>query len=133
MKQIKVSEAKGAALDWLVAKCEGLDMYIPAFAETPWVSIRSETGVYLVAFSTDWAQGGPLIEREGISICYDVELAETEGRQYWATMYAVDSGEGRTYGPTPLIAAMRCYVVSKLDGLVEVPEALAANRHNFGE
>lgn len=28
------------------------------------------------------------------------------------------------YGPTPLIAAMRCYVASKLGDEVEIPEEL---------
>jgi hypothetical protein len=29
------------------------------------------------------------------------------------------------YGPTPLIAAMRCYVAAKLGDTVEIPEDLA--------
>jgi hypothetical protein len=31
----------------------------------------------------------------------------------------------RGYGPTPLIAAMRCYVASKLGDEVELPEELS--------
>ena len=31
-----------------------------------------------------------------------------------------------SFGPTPLIAAMRCYVTSKLGDEVEIPEALTA-------
>jgi hypothetical protein len=30
----------------------------------------------------------------------------------------------RQHGPTPLIAAMRCYVASKLGDAVEIPEEL---------
>ncbi len=35
MKTIKVSEAQGAALDWLVAKCEGVTLEYGLTAEVP--------------------------------------------------------------------------------------------------
>ena len=67
--------------------------------------------------STDWAQGGPIIEREGITLrscidgaAWDAELA------YEETILAS--------GPTPLIAAMRCFVASKLGDEVDIPEEL---------
>jgi hypothetical protein len=63
--------------------------------------------------STDWSQGGPIIERERISITHQV------GR--WA---AQTDDDLFAYGPTPLIAAMRCYVASKLGDEVEIPEEL---------
>ena len=103
--KIKTSELNGAALDWAVAKCEGLDIR------------RLSGGEFLLADgdfwfpSIDWAQGGPIIEREGIA------LGQT-GDGWEATC------DGCIYisGPTPLIAAMRCYVASKLGEEVEVPE-----------
>ena len=103
--KIKTSELSGAALDWAVAKCEGLDIR------------RLSGGEFLLADgdfwfpSIDWAQGGPIIEREGIA------LGQT-GDGWEATC------DGCIYisGPTPLIAAMRCYVASKLGEEVEVPE-----------
>ena len=55
-------------------------------------------------YSTNWGHGGPIIEREGIEIC--------------------PIGNGEFYGDTPLIAAMRCYVASKLGDEVEIPEEL---------
>jgi hypothetical protein len=36
-----------------------------------------------------------------------------------------DSIDCVAFGPTPLIAAMRCYVISKLGDEVEVPDELA--------
>jgi hypothetical protein len=91
---MKTSELTGAALDWAVAKCEGL---------------RFEEWETWGNYSTDWAQGGPIIEREGIALL-PPELAEMPGY------------EGR--GETLLIAAMRCYVTSKLGDEIEVPEDL---------
>ena len=39
-------------------------------------------------------------------------------------MYGYDVQEIKYSGPTPLIAAMRCYVASKLGDEVDVPEEL---------
>jgi hypothetical protein len=109
--KVKTSELTGAALDWAVAKCEGLDYWHP------------EIGPSQPEYSTDWAQGGPIIEREGVSIRHD----QKDARGAW---YAV-LGPNRFLSPdfegsdqTPLIAAMRCYVASKLGDEVEIPEEL---------
>ena len=67
-------------------------------------------------FSTNWAQGGPIIEREGITL-----------RCYTDALWDASIGRRLDYvanGPTPLIAAMRCYVASKLGDEVEIPEEL---------
>jgi hypothetical protein len=106
---MKTAELTGAALDWAVAKCEGAingdDLDIGFILE----------GGY--SPSTDWAQGGPLIEREGMTIALDA--FGWEARHY--------DGETEPWtmtGDTPLIAAMRCYVASKLGDDVVVPEEL---------
>lgn len=119
---MNTNELTGAALNWAVAKCEGwpLDIW---FDEDQLPMVRDDE-VPEYKPSTDWSQGGPIIEREGISLVYDVELCQEEGQEYYATSYAVESGEGRIYGPTPLIAAMRCYVAFKLGDTVELPEEL---------
>jgi hypothetical protein len=116
---MKTSELQGAALDWAVVKCE---CDIPAaFKSTPALLngsvrvFRGDISSYSepVSPSTNWAHGGPIIEREEICV-----LAPVRG--LWR-----GRKEGRTqYGPTPLIAAMRCYVASKLSDEVEIPEEL---------
>lgn len=102
---MKTSELTGAALDWAVAKCEGLP-------DTEYARSHMDAWPY----STDWAQGGPIIEREKITVRF------WEGEDFvhaykWNT-------EGWMEGPTPLIAAMRCYVASKLGDDIEIPEEL---------
>jgi hypothetical protein len=57
----KVSEATGPVLDWMVAKCEGLDVFIPAWAETPWLQLRGNKDTFCPSWSTNWSQGGPII------------------------------------------------------------------------
>lgn len=72
----------------------------------------------------DWAQGGPIIERENISISFDFSREYPEGG--WSAEF-IDEEEcemHQGYGPTPLIAAMRCYVASKLGDEVEIPKEL---------
>jgi hypothetical protein len=101
--KIKTSELIGSTLDWAVAKCE--DVYCFDGSYTP---------------STDWAQGGPLIEREGISVdraglAWTADLSDSVGGYI----------EHTESGPTPLIAAMRCYVASKLGDEIEIPKEIA--------
>ena len=106
---MKTSKLTGAALDWAVAKCEGVE-----------IIVRQENWDW---YSSSWEQGGPIIERELIEI-YPLCNVEWGARK-------VDS-EGdliRFYGDTPLIAAMRCYVASKLGDDVDVPaDLLSANQ-----
>jgi hypothetical protein len=98
---LKVSELSGAALDWAVAKA--------------WQPVYSDKHllVHTKDFhpSTDWAQGGPIIEREELSrlICYN--------HNEWGCL----NGDIFCDGPTPLVAAMRCYVASKLGDEVDIP------------
>ena len=108
---MKTNELEGAALDWAVAKCEGIDLF-----ETEGWLYDHDTGTRKpYRPSTDWAQGGPIIEREKIDVCVD-----NDG---WFTWYA-KKGDVERGGATPLIAAMRCYVTSKLGEEVEIPEGL---------
>jgi hypothetical protein len=66
--------------------------------------------------STDWSQGGPIIDRELIAVCLD------EDGDTWRAWYPMRQGIEDGTGPTPLIAAMRCFVASKLGDTVEVPD-----------
>lgn len=98
---MKTHELTGRALDWAVARC--LDVY--CFSDT----FRP---------STDWAQGGPIIERERITVDY---CNSDTSESIWS---ACSVGWTYYFGPTPLIAAMRCYVVSKLGDNVDIPKEM---------
>lgn len=69
----------------------------------------------------DWAQGGPIIERERIGLSW----VESNWRYMDGCWSGVCTGQIR-YAPTPLVAAMRCFVASKLGDEVDVPEELMA-------
>jgi hypothetical protein len=106
---MKTSELKGAALDWAVAKCEGHT----DSKDFAWYYDRRNT----FNFSTDWAQGGPIIEREGISINSHLDGYEWFARDYW--------GMNEQAAEKPLVAAMRCYIATKLGDTVDIPDELA--------
>jgi len=102
--KVKVSEAKRGVLNWMVAKAIG--EYKP---------------VAVPAYSTDWAQGGPIIEREEIAL---EPMTHDKYGDGWLATRVEGPAICMEFGPTMLIAAMRCYVASKLGDEVEVPEEL---------
>jgi len=104
---MKVDQLTEAALDWAVQQCEGQRTDIDF---TWWTEDYSP--------STNWAQGGAIIEREGISL-------SRRGEHSWSVWGAVlNDFEFDEEGPTPLIAAMRCYVASVLGAEIDVPVEL---------
>jgi hypothetical protein len=104
---MKTNELTGAALDWAVAKCDGNEIKI----RKGYLWIPTE------CYSTDWSQGGPIIERERLNI-----VPTSVGWEAYPD-YGM-SDELFEVGPTPLIAAMRCYVASKLGDEVDIPKEL---------
>lgn len=125
---MKTSELTGAALDWAVAKCEGFDWYIEtrptAYGPKPFVFEEHGEASCLFQPSTRWAQGGPIIEREMREAGFDLWSGAHVPHGQFAATYCRGAPDSYVYGPTPLIAAMRCYVASKLGDEVDVPEEL---------
>jgi hypothetical protein len=114
---MRTNELTGAALDWAVASIEltGHDDYTNVLMVTV-----GDDNDWKYSPSTDWAQGGPIIERERIGI-------RDAGGDGWA---ADDYVHATMYGDTPLIAVLRCYVASKLGDEVEIPSELTSEVFN---
>jgi hypothetical protein len=108
--KIKTSELKDLALDWAVVRAN----YEINFEEV-WRNFRNECG-----YSYDWAQGGPIIEREEIAVRRTYEDTGWTASKATAPHFMTVFEDG----PTPLIAAMRCYVASRLGDEVEVPDSI---------
>lgn len=132
--KVRTDELTGIALDWAVAKCEKAE-----------IQYRPDGELYIAwaynpankRYSTNWLEGGLIIEREGIHL----RSVRSEGHilnNSWLAKKA-NGNTGQTehwyktlfksqiamwYGQTPLIAAMRCYVASKLGDEVDIPEEL---------
>lgn len=105
MQNVQVSELDGVALDWAVAKCEKLPIKLDPMGFGSgenggfWIWDDAPKGVMTqigVGYSPSkkWEQGGPLIEREKITLSW----------------------------PNPLAAAMRCYVAKKLGNAIQIPD-----------
>ena len=103
---IKTSDLIGDDLDLTVAHCVEQSKPFPIYCDGKPMSKGN--------YSTDWSLAGPIIEREAIETAIYSD-------QWQATMH-LDNGSIYERGPTPLIAAMRCYVASKLGDEVEMPE-----------
>jgi hypothetical protein len=125
---MKVSELQGAALDWAVAKC----IYEPddvVICEGRVFAYDDATKGFNP--STNWTQGGPIIEREKIGVWWATHYVDEDGVEYgnhwYAEMGCTDENVDSRYcgvadGPTPLITAMRCYVANKMGDEIELPE-----------
>lgn len=117
----KVSELEGALLDYWVLKALGEPAGISrrdgySFAETRqrWSPFSEWKRI---SFVSNWANAGPIIERQSIS--FYKTAGQTAGMEWCASAdrHVLTSW----YGPTPLIAAMRAYVARKFGE--EVPDA----------
>ncbi len=112
---MKTSELIGPALDWAVTSIEAPEAL--RFGVADWREQRRsavKNGEYAHRYHQNWAQSGPIIERE--------EIGVFKGSGVWLAEH--NALEGCFFGSTPLIAAMRCHVASKLGDEVEIPEEL---------
>lgn len=135
----KVSELEGALLDAAVAKAEGFRV-VEQHGERRVVDDAGALVGYLrwphnpdclplavYAPSVDWEQGGPIVERERITVfAWDAHGRYPSGWWLASTFeqgayFNPEVSEPDGIGPTPLIAAMRAYVASKLGEEVELP------------
>lgn len=124
MKKIKVSEATGPVLDWMVAVCQwyaqgGNEV---AVAESGDVIIRRNNVIDYFDPHRNWGWGGPIIDgMRGLKL----KIGRKPGAPCYAHIVGYNGVERwHQTGKTVLIAAMRCYVASKLGDEVEVPEEL---------
>jgi hypothetical protein len=112
--KIKTTDLIGPTLDWAVDQCEA-----SVAGHKNWYQDFLNKGVLSSPrYSDDWARGGPIIEREAIELVPD-------GKGSWCAAIRGGDEDDVAQGPTPLIAAMRCYVASKLGDEIDVPDTLA--------
>lgn len=117
----KTFELSGAALDWAVASAQGYEIVLDPDGSWDTRTISHQHYSKKLKFnnyrpSEFWAQGGEIIEREGISL----EFSNGD----WFAKYETSAIQYFSY--SPLLSAMRCYVASKLGEEVEIPEEVSA-------
>lgn len=124
----KVAELDGADLDYWVARAEGLPLeqvedYVQFWN---WRILHTDDhrGFRYIGKSGDyaphknWAQGGPIIEREKINAQWFYKRHEHDHRYETWSAWSMD-GTTEIEGPTLLIAAMRVFVASRFGAEVE--------------
>lgn len=124
---MKTCDLTGAALDWAVAIANGVPAGDIVFTKGsgPWRRTRDGdgklTGSYQTGpefrFHSKWEAAGPIIDREDIDVI-------SVGVKNFAARIENASNVITAYGSTRCIAAMRCFVRSKLGDEVDVPDEL---------
>jgi len=117
---IKTKDLTGAALDWAVARAVGLDEPLHIRSSEPRVWTADHSFGY--SPSTNWAHGGPLIEKYQVIYRHHVGCVE-------ACCMTGEIGVNRkraapVKGVTLLEAACRSIVALKLGANVEIPKEL---------
>jgi hypothetical protein len=117
-----VATLTGPALDHAVAKAFGLVGFSVINGE-PFIWNDDQDRLEVFSPSTLWADGGPILE----AACARLEY----GMGHWTATCLVPIVDGRIdlgwphdrmhMGDTPLVAAMRAYVASRLGDDVELP------------
>ena len=118
--EVKTQDLSGAALDWAVAKAEKVEGLVthrgrPAFEKDfdpdCWADdscLKAFKCWRFYAPSTDWSQGGPLIEKHRVAV-----RPNDSGR--WMAYAPGRWLNGLQHDDAPLIAACRAIVASVLD------------------
>lgn len=119
MKKLFTRELIGPALDWAVTHCENTLLGTAQYDSLA----EPEEGQVAYRPSTEWNQGGPIIDREDITWSMNMEPEHGNETRFCAFSYRAGSSKAQA-GPTKLIAAMRCYVASKLGDEIDIPEEL---------
>jgi hypothetical protein len=117
---MKTCELSGKALNWAVSICEGDLIYNIEGHEV--ICDQIKDGLFTSEYSTNWKQAGAIIEREFIQLMGGYDGAGNRG--WCAQSTKPNKLTGWISGETALIAAMRCFVVSRVGEDIEIPEEL---------
>ena len=105
MAKIKTSELTGPKLDWAVAECEKVRTYVRPYEHTmtglcildaDLVDMETDDAQEL-RYSRDWAQGGPILERENISVGYQGHSGVPLDSLWYATNRVDACGFGQNH------------------------------------
>lgn len=136
MPTMETANLDGVALDWAIAQCVGLPIkHDPMGFET-----GSESGFWLweenggrlgrygligreYSPSTRWEQGGEIVDK--LRECSQHQFwIESDGPNTHVLSWPDEHVFYRGYGPTMLVALMRCYVAGQMGEVIEVPDVL---------
>lgn len=128
--KVEPSTARGVALDWAVGQCDKRKLYLAKskrLMTANYGTFNHRHGTPWYEPSSNWLQGGRIIQSNRITLditdtAYDDktdECIKLKTPEWWSSI-----GEVTARGATPLIAAMRCFVASRLT-VIELPPDVA--------
>ncbi|MCS7527081.1 DUF2591 domain-containing protein [Pseudomonas aeruginosa] len=145
MVEVRAADLSGAALNWAVAVAKQGKVFVyPDGGFYPpegsvslneddlslWVNNGRGDHIDEWSPTTDWSQGGPLVDEHILSLRLAVEPKAgwdaVGGKKYSATAIGQDGFERMCFGETRLIAACRAVVEALLGTFVSVPAELLA-------
>lgn len=120
MKTVRTSELIGAALDWAVAKAQGVEIDLPG-SDVVWAKYA---GAY--SPSTDWSQGGPLLDQhcKGFGLIQDGKSLTWRAFGYSRHVFDSERLQRMASGPSILVTACRAIVAANLGDEVQIPAEL---------
>lgn len=139
MIKVDVTKLEGPALDWAVAKADGRCLHeririvrynddSDHICEDCGKDTYMEPSRHSWKPSTDWGQGGPLIEKYHIQLNYNGNgFSKSPTGKYWCAYVCKPCGKEERPsggGPAPLIAACRAIVALKFGDYVDTPNDL---------
>lgn len=137
MSLVKTAGLTGAKLDWAVAYINSLELQ----HDLPTIECDKHNAVWLFLPpnpfndyrelwqpTNDWSQAGPIIDREKIGVMWLDYSNKRNPQEQWSAGY---EGEFLHSGKTPLEAALRCYVASKMGDEVEIPDELLGDTNGL--
>ena len=129
--KIETSKLTGIALDWAVAKCEGVELNEKLLKQGVLLEnslrgmIQNRHNNY--SPSTYWDLGGPILDSM-IKKGFLIQSTDPMYKNLPPFKASLDNWENGNYGETILITTMRCYVLSKLGNEIEIPDELMAEK-----
>lgn len=127
MKRVKTADLTGPALDWVVAKANGITPIGIKKKHSDGYFLYPHKGATIpLEYSSKWAQGGPLVD---VMIETHGLVFACRGKTVVCSLpFSIEHQEW--FGATPLIAAMRCFVTKALGAEVDVPEELLCSNQS---
>lgn len=131
--KVLTSELANIALDWAVATALGIETYGPEdFREQRKYTVKN--GEYVYRWSSSRAQGGVILEDEGIDLIRErqpldcgngtVRLQPVGWRAQVGPSAVGMEPQFTQFGPTQLVAGLRCFISYKIGAEVEIPDVL---------
>ena len=124
--KIKTQDLTLLQLDYAVAKANGDEsrLLFEGDSDHGITGMRFDPNHGKWSPSTNWDQAGPIIDREDIHWGFGTGFGSKAGKERVVIASKFGHYVRPLLGPTARIAAMRCFVASRLGDEVEIPEEL---------